>query len=77
MTTKVAKREEKAVVQYKGAPVTVTFTDVKNLICPLATDQETAVFLKTCQSLQLNPFASEIYLIKYSERDKAATKNYT
>ncbi len=46
---------------------------MKKLICPLASDQETAVFLKTCQSLQLNPFASEIYLIKYSEKDKAAT----
>jgi len=70
--TKVAKKEEKAVVKWKGEQITVTFSDVKNLICPLATDQETAVFLKTCQSLNLNPFASEIYLIKYSEREKAA-----
>jgi phage recombination protein Bet len=64
---------EKAIVQYKGQPVTITFHDVKTLICPLATDQEAAIFLKTCQSLQLSPFAGEIYLIKYSEKDKAAT----
>jgi len=61
-----------AVVKWKGEQITISFPDVKNLICPYATDQETVVFLKTCQSLQLNPFASEIYLIKYSERDKAA-----
>lgn len=66
------ENKSKAVVQYKGEPITITFDDVKNLICPLADVKEVAVFLKTCQSLQLNPFASEIYLIKYSERDKAA-----
>lgn len=63
---------DQAVVQYKGEPITVSFRDVKQLICPLATDQEVAVFLRTCQSLNLNPFASELYLIKYSERDKAS-----
>lgn len=45
---------------------------MKSLICPLATDQETVIFLRTCQSLNLNQFANEIYLIKYSEKDKAA-----
>lgn len=68
-----SKETQKALIQYKGEMVTITFQDVKDLICPLATDQEAAVFLKTAQSLQLNPFASEIYLIKYSDRDKAAT----
>jgi len=64
--------QEKALVKWKGEQITISFHDVKTLICPYATDQETAVFLKTCQSLQLNPFANEIYLIKYSEGDKAA-----
>jgi len=72
MTTQT-KNQEKAIVKWKGEQITVTFRDVKNLICPLATDQETALFLKTCQSLQLNPFEREIYLIKYSEKDRAAT----
>ena len=66
------KAQEKAVVKWKGEQITVSFRDVKTLICPYATDQEAAVFLKTCQSLQLNPFANEIYLIKYGEKDKAA-----
>jgi len=38
----------------------------------MAADQEVSVFLKTCQSLQLNPFANECFLIKYDQRDKAA-----
>lgn len=71
--SKAVATQQKAVVKWKGEQITVTFSDVKNLICRLATDQEVAVFLKTCQSLQLNPFASEVYLIKYGERDKAAT----
>jgi phage recombination protein Bet len=70
--TKEVATQEKAVVQWKGEAITISFRDVKSLICHLATDQETAVFLKTCQSLNLNPFAGEIYLIKYSEKDKAA-----
>ncbi|MBV6343211.1 RecT family recombinase, partial [Candidatus Magnetobacterium casense] len=57
---------------WKGEPITITFQDVHNLICPLASDQEVAVFLKTCQSLQLNPFANECFLIKYDSREKAA-----
>ena len=65
-------QQTKAVVQWKGGQITITFHDVKKLICPLATDQETAVFLKTCQSLQLNPFAKEIHLIKYNANDNAA-----
>jgi len=74
-TTKAPAKTQQtqAIVQWKGEPITITFQDVKGLICPLATNQEIAMFLKTCQSLQLNPFANEIYLIKYDTRDKAAT----
>lgn len=64
---------ERAIIQYKGEPITITYNDVKNLICPLATNQEVVLFLKICQSLSLNPFADELYLIKYSLGDKAAT----
>ena len=64
--------ETKAVVQWQGEPITITWADVKSLICPDATDQEVGVFLKVCQSLNLNPFAREIYLIKYSKGDRAS-----
>jgi len=66
-------KEMRAVIQWKGEPITITFSDIKNFLCPLGTMQEIVIFLKTCQSLNLNPWAEEIYLIKYSERDKAAT----
>ena len=70
--TAIKPQLTRAVVQWKGEQITITFQDVKNLICPLATEQEIAVFLKTCQSLQLNPFANECFLIKYDTKDKAA-----
>jgi len=70
--TKVATTQRKALVKWKDERITVTFDDIKRLICPLASNQEANVFLKICQSLNLNPFANEIYLIKYSEKDKAA-----
>jgi len=73
VTKEKSKSQEVAIVQHRGSSLTITWQDVKSLICPLATDQETAIFLKTCQALQLSPFHNEIYLIKYSERDKAAT----
>jgi phage recombination protein Bet len=72
IATVIKPQEIKAVVQWKGEPITITFQDVKSLVCPLASDQEVAVFLKTCQSLQLNPFANECFLIKYDPKDKAA-----
>ncbi|MBV6343202.1 hypothetical protein HWQ67_16605, partial [Candidatus Magnetobacterium casensis] len=48
VATLTKPQESKAVVQWKGEPITITFQDVHNLICPLASDQEVAVFLKTC-----------------------------
>ncbi len=64
--------KQKAIVKWRGEVITIGFDDVKTLICPDATEQEIIVFLKTCESLQLNPFAGECYLIKYDIKDKAA-----
>lgn len=61
--TAVTKREDK---------LTVTFEDVKNYLCPNAASQEISLFLKTSQSMGLNPFAREIYLIKYGADQPAA-----
>lgn len=70
--TAVGAAKQTAVVTWRGREVAFTGQDVKSLICPKATDQETIVFLRNCESLQLNPFAGECYLIKYSDTDKAA-----
>ena len=50
----------------------LTQQDIKDKLCPTATDVEAEIFLRYCQSLGLNPFAQEAYLIKYSRNDPAA-----
>jgi len=62
-TRSLARKEDK---------LTVTFEDVKNYLCPNAASQEISLFLKTSQSMGLNPFAREIYLIKYGADQPAA-----
>ena len=61
MSQQIELRKEKAVVAWGGRSVTITFDDVKKHICQKATDQEVVVFLRMAQSLQLNPWAREIY----------------
>jgi phage recombination protein Bet len=46
----------------------LTLEDIKNYICPTATDQEAFMFLKLCQARNLNPFLNEAYLIKYGDK---------
>jgi len=45
---------------------------VQELIQPLATDIEAAVFLELCKGQGLNPFLQEAYLIKYDKARPAA-----
>jgi len=71
-TQAVVDKKTKAVVQWRGTPVTIGFQDVKDLICSKATPQEVVIFLKTCEFLQLNPMVREIYLIKYDMSEPAA-----
>ena len=65
--TALELRKEKATVTWQGRSIAITFDDVKRHICPKATDQEVVVFLRMAQSLNLNPWAREIYLIKWGE----------
>jgi phage recombination protein Bet len=64
--------KEKAVVSWGGRSMTITFQDVKRHICPKAADQEIVVFLRMAQSLNLNPWAREIYLIKWAVDEPAS-----
>ena len=43
----------------------LSLDDIKEHICPAATDQEAFMFLKLCQARNLNPFTGEAYLVKY------------
>lgn len=46
----------------------LSIDDIKQYICPAATDQEAFLFLKLCQARNLNPFLNEAYLIKYGDK---------
>ena len=58
-----------------GQHFTVSFGDVRNFICPEATDAECKIFLETCKQYHLNPFTKEAYLIHYDNKndDTAST----
>lgn len=58
-----------------GQHLTVSFGDVRNFICPKATDAECKIFLETCKQYKLNPFTKEAYLIHYDNKndDTAST----
>jgi len=64
---------DKALVETQGEKITITADDVRRYLCPKASNQEVAIFLRTCQSMQLNPFSREVYLVKYDEKQPAAT----
>lgn len=49
----------------------LTSENIREYLCPTATDQEIFMFLKLCEHRKLNPFIKEAYLIKYG--DKPAT----
>ena len=71
------EKTTKAIIQPKEElptkePIILTPQEVKDLICPKATEKEIAIFLRKCKKLCLDPLIDEINLIKYSESDKAA-----
>lgn len=53
-----------------GQHFTVIFGDVRNFICPKATDAECKIFLETCKQYHLNPFTKEAYLIHYDNKNE-------
>lgn len=61
-------------VTYKanGEDVTISFDDIKEYICPDATDAECKLFLEHCRYNRLNPFIRESYLIKYDKNSPAS-----
>lgn len=46
----------------------LTQDEIKNYLCPTATDQEAYMFLQLCQARNLNPFLNEAYLIKFGNK---------
>jgi phage recombination protein Bet len=67
------ERQRKPSVARVATPSTtqigdLTLEDIKNYICPEATDQEAFMFLKLCQARNLNPFTKEAYLVKFGTK---------
>jgi phage recombination protein Bet len=54
----------------------VTKEQVKQHICPQATEQEIAYFLEICKLHKLNPFKREIYLVKYQGSPASVLTGY-
>lgn len=54
-----------------GLDVTITPDDVRNVLCPNATDTEIAMFLELCAAQKLNPFIRDAYLVKYKQDQPA------
>ena len=76
MTTtsnKLPTVDPQAVTRYVsgGKEVALSIRIVQELLQPMATDIEAAVFLELCKGQELNPFLQEAYLIKY-QKDKPA-----
>ena len=59
-----------------GRATVLTPDIVRKTICPTATDGELTMFLYACKTLALNPFAHEIYLIKYKDSAAYWTVDY-
>ena len=58
------------IIQYKDdAGETVRFTpqEIKERLCPTATDSELALCIELCNRQHLNPFTKEVYLVKYKD----------
>lgn len=51
----------------KGDLVQFTAQEVKDRLCPKATDKELALLMALCQAQKLNPFTKDVYLVKWGE----------
>lgn len=63
------------IITMDGQHLTVSFEDVRNVICPKATDAECKIFLETCRQYKLNPFTKEACLIHYDNNSDATASS--
>ena len=60
----------------KIEPNELTMQDVKQYVCPEATEKEVFMFLQIAKSCNLNPFLSQIYLVKYGNQKAQILTSY-
>lgn len=59
-----------------GQEVQLVPQEVKQYICPSATDNEIAMFIAHCQSHRLDPFVRDAYLVKYGNSPASIITSY-
>lgn len=52
-----------------GEEITITLDDVRQRICPEASDKDIALFAAQAKIFNANPWANEIYLVGYNGKD--------
>lgn len=67
------------IIQYKddaGEMVRFTPQEIKERLCPTATDSELALCIELCNRQRLNPFTKEVYLVKYGSAPASIITSY-
>lgn len=59
-----------------GMPVKFTSQDIRERLCPNATDSELALCVELCNRQHLNPFTKEVYLVKYGSAPASIITSY-
>lgn len=67
------------IIEYKddaGMPVKFTSQDIRERLCPNATESELALCVELCNRQHLNPFTKEVYLVKYGSAPASIITSY-
>lgn len=67
------------IIEFKddaGMPVKFTSQDIRERLCPNATDSELALCIELCNRQHLNPFTKEVYLVKYRDAPASIITSY-
>lgn len=67
------------IIEFKddaGMPVKFTSQDIRERLCPNATDSELALCVELCNRQHLNPFTKEVYLVKYGSAPASVITSY-
>ena len=67
------------VIEFKddaGMPVKFTSQDIRERLCPNATESELALCIELCNRQHLNPFTKDVYLVKYRDAPASIITSY-
>ncbi len=67
------------IIEFKddaGMPVKFTSQDIRERLCPNATESELALCVELCNRQHLNPFTKEVYLVKYRDAPASIITSY-